>query len=335
MKTISYIIGYRGSNIEDRRLTNLILTLKLLVTIKSHIKQLNINLNIIIIEQDTSPQIKEICIDNNDLNYLFIYNSGFYNRGWGFNVGYKEFGADYYFFADGDILLNIEDLIDVFVSCFYYEAVNPYKHIYDSTEQYVTSVSFNPLKLNDDFKLFTERTNTCFSGGIMGISENSMNSIRGWDERFRGRGWEDYAFSAKCSLFLYSMHTYPYLALHLWHPFELNTTKTINEKLNYEYEQYGFKDYVSQIENTIVYGSPVKYASIRQNDTIRCLSKYVISNKRYCYAKKQYYHLYNKYNNNNKKLIYLHLCDQLHQSNYTCMKESGTKNLCSPLICLG
>ena len=56
------------------------------------------------------------------------------------------------------------------------------------------------------------------------------------------------------------MHTYSFDAIHLWHPFEKNTTKEINEKLNEEYEKYDFYDYFDIIKKYNDIGSPIKYS---------------------------------------------------------------------------
>ena len=177
---------------------------------------------------------------------------------------------------------------------------------------------------NTNLITFPKRSNTCFSGGIMGICKCSMNLINGWDERFRGRGWEDYAFTTKIELFLYSRHTYLYSALHLWHPYEINTTRIINEKLNLEYEQYNFYDYLNLINKYIIYGSPIKYAiltSIASDNSIK--NKKYINEYRYYYAKKFFNKLFKKYNNNRN--VYLHLCDQLQleENDDAQIKESG------------
>ena len=317
MKQISYIIGFRSSDTEDRRLTNLMITLSWLIHIKYILLfEKRICLNIIIIEQDSIS--KFIVPDNikKDIKYLFVHNSGYYNRGWAFNVGYKSYISDYYFFADGDIIMNTNDMINMFYSCFNYEAVNPYLHIYDSTKEYIISDKLNPLIWSDP-TIFTERKDTCFSGGIVGMKDSAYKIISGWDEDFRGRGWEDYAFTAKIKLFLYSIKTYKYSALHLWHPWEINTTREINEKKNKEYEQYSFNDYVNNIQLNHSIGSSIKYSiSVACNN--KSQSKYYLSDARYYYGNRIYKYAWKKYSN--KKLVYLYLCDQL---NNCIMNESG------------
>lgn len=74
MQTISYIIGYRFTDINDRRTENLKLTIKWLVELKKQLsEQSKINLQIIIIEQSNTPQFS---VDDNlkdYIQYLFIY----------------------------------------------------------------------------------------------------------------------------------------------------------------------------------------------------------------------------------------------------------------------
>ena len=323
MKTIAYIIGYRWTRDDDCRLLNLKITIDWLLGIKLKLKEHDINLIVIIIEQHVIPKFHiEHCIFK-QLEYIFVYNDGYYNRGWGFNVCFKNYVADYYFFADGDIIMNERDIIHVFKTCFKYDAVNPYENIYDSTEEYMKSTGkLELIDLDCNFKrIFPKRKNTCFSGGIIGICKYSMNIINGWDERFRGRGWEDYAFTSKIELFLYSVHTYEYSALHLWHPYEINTTRVVNEKLHLEYATYNFYDYLNLINTYIEFGSPIKYAiatSIKHcNSNKKC-----ISDDRYYFAKDFFNKLFKKYKNN--KDVYLHLCNQLKQLNHDCrIKESG------------
>jgi len=326
MKTIAYIIGYRCTDHDDRRLLNLKITIDWLLGLKTKLKEYDINLLVIVIEQYVVPKFHIEHCNFKQLEYLFVYNDGYYNRGWGFNVCFKNYVADYYFFADGDIIMNDRDMIHVFRTCFKYDAVNPYETIYDSTKEYMESngkLELIDLDCNCNFKrIFPKRENTCFSGGIMGIRKYSMDLINGWDERFRGRGWEDYAFTSKIKLFLYSIKTYPYSALHLWHPWEKNTTREINEQLNLEYAKYNFCDYLNLINTHIEFGSPIKYAISTSSKPCNP-SKKSISDDRYYFAKDYFDKLSRNYKKNTIN-IYLHLCDQLKELNEDGQpKESG------------
>jgi glycosyltransferase involved in cell wall biosynthesis len=264
MKKIAYIIGHRNSEDPDR-LRNLLIVLKWLIGVKVLLLKHKIELKIIVVEQDETPKLKGI--DNKDITHIFLYNPGLYNRGWAFNVGFRFTSADYYFFADNDIVLKTDDIIKVFLKCFKYDAVNPYKKILDTNDDFVKT--FDPERSDGIDKTFLERQNTCFAGGIVGLSNKSVNIVNGWDERFRGRGWEDFAFTAKIKLFLYSLHTFRFIALHLWHLPESHTDKKNNFLLNKEYQNYSVRDYIEQIEKSCKFGSALKYSIFGEKKKIQ------------------------------------------------------------------
>lgn len=330
-KTIAYIIGHRNSN-DPNRLKNLLFILKWLTTLKQILTLHNIVLKIVVVEQDDSPKIEGL-YNPSIVTHIFAYNPDLFNRGWGFNVGFKAIRADYYFFADNDIILEVNDIINVFLKCFKYEAVKPYSKIFDSTKEYIDQILFDPIKFdqileknNEKWKhLFPQRKYTCFSGGIVGLSRKSVFVVSGWDERFRGRGWEDYAFTAKLKLFLYKRFTFNYTALHLWHEFEDQSTQKINYELNKQYQKYDVHNYIKQIETSRNFGSSLKYSFFGKNIP-DISSKYVYCNRRK-HAIKLYDDIYNwvtkKYHlekNKRRLYTYLFLIGQL--NNIDC-SESG------------
>lgn len=273
---ICYIIGHREA--EPTRTRNLLLVTEWLVKIKSMLT--DIDLHIVVIEQDTESKIKDLL--HNEVEYIWLNNDGYYNRGWAFNVGFREYiDCDYFFFADNDIVMNDNDIIHVFNKCVNYDAINPYYNIYDSTiniqknivEEYTNDkISIKSLT-NQDYVSGT-RKHTCFSGGIMGINKESMLILSGWDERFRGRGYEDYAFTAKLNLFIPNKKTFNLSALHIYHPYEVNTTREINMKLDYEYVNYNFTDYVLLLLSNNDYGYKNLYANDdRLNNKIKKIKK--------------------------------------------------------------
>lgn len=323
-KTIAYIVGHRNSK-DPSRLKNLLFVLKWLANLKQILIQHKITLKIIVVEQDDSPKLGGL-YDPKIVTHIFAYNTNLYNRGWGFNIGFKAVKADYYFFADNDIILKVRDIINVFLKCFRYEAVNPYSKVLDSTKIYIESPTFDPtfsstngVDSDEWEKLFLKRKYICFSGGIVGLSKKAVYVVSGWDERFKGRGWEDYAFTAKIKLFLYDIFTFKNSALHLWHELEDPSIKKINCELNKEYQKYNVHDYVKQIENSRNFGFPLKYSIFgkrEQSNTIVIENnlgsrriKHAL-NLYYCLSKwiTKKYHL----NGSKRKLyIYLYLCDQL------------------------
>ena len=350
IKKIAYIIGHRSS--DEYRVKNLILVTEWLLKVKEKLQ--NIQLDIIVVEQNTTPTVDKIL--NPQVNYILAYNSGFYNRGWGFNVAFRKFEADYYFFADNDIVMSIKDAISIFTSCFEYEAVNPYKNIFDTLETIHTpnnilNTFYNGKDIEDTY-IKGKRSRICFSGGIVGLSKQSMHIVSGWDERFRGRGYEDYAMTSKMKLFLNSsMYTYSFNAIHLYHPSETNTSRIDNEKLNHEYQRYIPQDYANIIINTSeTFGSITKYKNESEEE-----SKNNIINERFLFSldKDIFFKRFLKANdiykslkilviqkhndndtNNIERLIYENLCEQhechLHKCcekkdcdcNYSCNQES-------------
>lgn len=262
MKEIVYIIGHRSS--DPFRIRNLLLVLKWLTNLKELLY--DIKLTIAVIEQDSKPSINCL-IDHDHIHYVFAYNSGFYNRGWIFNVGYKKFNkADYFYFADNDIIIDDIEICNVFRSCFKYDAVNPYSIIYDTKAKLFedcnkdNKINFDLEHLEKNDYIKGKREYTCFSGGIVGLSKKAFEKIGGWDERFRGRGWEDYAFTSKIHLFLKKLNTFPSKAIHMWHPWEISTDRENNKVLNYEYCKYDVDDYIEIIKkNSLHCGCINKY----------------------------------------------------------------------------
>ena len=260
MKHIVYIIGHRSG--DPFRIRNLLLTTRWLNNIKKRLEN-TIKLTIVVVEQDSKPTINQILGEH--IDYLFIYNAGQYNRGWAFNVGFIEYEfADYFYFADNDIIMDNDAIVNVFETCFEYNAVNPYSSIYDTkSETFETckEIKFLFSNLEKHSHIKGKRENTCFTGGIVGLSRNAVHKLSGWDERFRGRGWEDYALTCKINLFLKSVHIFDNNAVHLWHPWDVCSDRTYNHDINELYCKYKVDDYINLIKHT--------------TDSIGCINKYI------------------------------------------------------------
>jgi len=301
MKYIAYIIGHRSA--DPFRIRNLLLVLKWLLNLKYKLR--HVILDIIVVEQDEKPTIKNLI--SSSIEYIFAYNSGEYNRGWAFNVGYiKFFNYDYYFFADNDIIMRNNDMIHVFNTCCKYDAINPYSEIYDTISKLYDDVASNDVSkilyysyINNNY-VGQKRSNVCFTGGIVGLSWNSVQKISGWDERFRGRGYEDYAMTAKLNLFIPYTHEYNNSAIHIWHPWD-NSNKIDNESLHVEYSHYTVDDYLKLINDTYNnYGCVNKY--INETPTIVKYNSNEPNNAKN-YTHKKCYHC--KYMNGENKHNYL------------------------------
>jgi predicted glycosyltransferase involved in capsule biosynthesis len=339
-KKIAYVIGHRSS--EEYRDRNLNIVINWLLKIKNKCLKLNIELLILVVEQDIIQKYKP----PKNVEYILAYNDGYYNRGWGFNLGFRAFEyADYFYFADNDIVLNNDDIMNVFTKSFKYEAVNPYSEIYNSKNEMIIDSSFNCGNFNiNSTNIEEKRSHICFSGGIMGISKKSMYIIAGWDERFRGRGWEDYAMTSKINLFLYDIHTFDVKGLHLWHPLEENSTREINYKLNIEYSQYEIEDYILQIdENYLLFGNIDKY---KLNNIKKFKDGYKNRKKRYLNGFRKFkkiiklvgYKHTDKMKNDILELTYLNLSEQHLCKNHEINKEEFNYDLncdssCNTVTC--
>lgn len=240
---------------------------------------------------------------------------------------------------------------------FFYDAINPYYVIYDTPSQlfeYNNSINIkNIMKKINNFKI---RNNTCFSGGVLGLSLNTVHKISGWDERFRGRGWEDYAMTSKINLFIDKKNTFNNKAIHLWHPWEIHTDRTNNFHLDEEYLYYKVEDYIKIILNTkqtfgclhkyIDENIKTRYQSDELEDNI--IKKYKLHICKHCKINKNidnkidysygnliykeiknrlkhyHYNLEKKDKKHFYKLLYHSLCDQ-HECLFLCYKDD--KNL--------
>lgn len=316
---IVYIIGHRSA--DDYRKQNLAITLDWLLKVKTVLSNVApfIVFTIVVVEQSENPTVKEML--HSDINYIFISNDGFYNRGWGFNVGARAYPkADYYFFADNDIVMSIADMVKVVSDCKDYEAVNPYKAIFDSREQihdsHVLDQFYDGKETVDSLAqkgfIQGQRQYTTFSGGIVGVEAKAYFGVSGWDERFRGRGWEDYAFTAKINLFLRNMITMNFNAVHLYHPWETSTTKVITQELDKEYMMYKPYDYIQQIiYSHNVFGNDSKYGKNENRSYESILSPEEVQD-RYDLAKRRFLEVEKivKAKHDDEKFIYLNLSDR-------------------------
>jgi len=196
----------------------------------------------------------------------------------------------------------------MFINCFNYDSVNPYSKIYDTYQI-----------IHDNKKYISKFYND--KKDINNLIYNDI--ISGWDERFRGRGWEDYAFTSKIFLFLENNYTFKYDALHLYHPWEINTTREINEKLDKEYMSYTPKDYINQILYSDTIGDINKYNNKNNNEIYKdYINKYITNyiQAQTIYDKIKTLVLKNhskKDKDNLDNIIYHNLC-KLHNCNHCC-----------------
>ena len=169
---IDYIISYRESA-PDRKIALHFVTAWLHKTFP--------DMNVVIVEQDTSPKLKDSELPN--CQRIFIYNPGLFNRGWSCNVGASATNKPYLIFGDADIFMPKS----AYLECFHYlqefEAVDPKKnYVYN-----VNNIALDPLS----YQSKNIRYGNTFAGGIFLIRRQSFLSLGMWDEDFEGWGGED------------------------------------------------------------------------------------------------------------------------------------------------
>lgn len=196
---IDYIISYRESS-ADRR--------KALFYVISRLHQTFDKLNIIVVEQDTSPKLT--AADLPFCQLIFVFNAGLFNRSWSNNVAVNASTRSFIAFADCDIFLTKQSYQSCFDALQIFDAVDPKK-------SYITNVSLpdetivqtkehkstqEGIKLASTYTIKNRRYGNTFAGGIFFIRRQSLLALGFWDENFEGWGGEDNAMEHVIRLFL-------------------------------------------------------------------------------------------------------------------------------------
>jgi len=203
---VSFIIGHRGDSRSGL----------LLKTIDSIATQQHCEIECIVVEQDTTPLIRELL--PHWVKYVFTpieSNTTPYSRSWAFNVGADHASSDCLIFHDNDILVPSNYAVDILKALNSgADFVNIKRFIF-----YLTEVATKQLLSKDtiDTDLSIESImQNAEGGGSVGASKNGFNKIGGFDERFIGWGGEDNEFwerAQTCKIWPFG-----HLALiHLWH----------------------------------------------------------------------------------------------------------------------
>jgi predicted glycosyltransferase involved in capsule biosynthesis len=197
----SYIIGFRKK--DEKRFENLICVLDWLFKNKDE------TFEVIVVEQDSE---KKCDLKRYDCNHLFIHNDKSFNRGWGFNVGALNTNSDIFVFADCDIFLKWNCLLNAIQHCdTYWDAIDPKGIIYDLIYQ---NYDLEKSLQNGEFSI---RSRVNFSGGICVIRKGAFFKINGWDEEFIGWGCEDDCMSHKIGKMLDKSKRIKFPIFHLYH----------------------------------------------------------------------------------------------------------------------
>jgi hypothetical protein len=213
-KQASYIVTWRESADADRR-ANLLTVLTWLTRVPE--------LEVIVVEQDAIPRINETLPDAG-CKWIFAYNTGPFNKGWGFNIGARHASTRILAFGDADLIVD-----GVLPQCIAYcaqgyQTVKPYCKIIDLTPEETAVVrsgdySFQPPRPE---ALPPNREGqgefVVFGGGLFFMRTDAFRHVGGWDERFVGWGGEDDAMTYKVERArLSAVELDERCAIHLWH----------------------------------------------------------------------------------------------------------------------
>src|SRR5215472_14657581 len=124
-KQASYVVTWRESADSDRR-ANLLTVLAWLAGMPE--------LEVIVVEQDTVPRIDE-GVPAAGSKWIFAYNPGPFNKGWGFNVGVRHSTTPILAFGDADLIVD-GVLPQCIAHCTQgYQTVKPYRKLIDLTAE--------------------------------------------------------------------------------------------------------------------------------------------------------------------------------------------------------
>ncbi len=252
---ISYIICYREASNERKRALHFVLR---------RLRAYFPDIEIILIEQDTESKLD---LDKAlNIEHLFIYNSGLFNRSWAFNCAARKSNKNIFVFADADIFLEKEGYIKCFEATGDFEAITPNK--VEISNISIAEDTEDPIHFLNMRKLHS------FAGGMLIITRSAFEKIGGWDERFEGWGGEDDAMSHLIYNRLRSK-SFNLPNYHIDHPHEFVTG---NNQPHYESNRALVEEiltrngialdrYIHQLK-TLDPGNSEKYrASITQNDS--------------------------------------------------------------------
>lgn len=181
LNDICYIIGHRSSKTDparDRNLKAVLLWLKA-----------NFHFEVLVVEQDSSETAIKSLVESFGFRYKFLYNPGFYNRSWAFNVGVCMTDKSFIVCADNDVVMVPNQLNESLLGLMMYESVSP-KHIAVDLPEFMTQRFAQDS--NTAFPVIAHgRSGINFSSMLVAFRKQSYFKIGGWDEDFRGWGGED------------------------------------------------------------------------------------------------------------------------------------------------
>jgi hypothetical protein len=234
LNKVSYIIGHRDNNPDKVRTNNLI-------AVVEHIKAEYPMVEILIVEQSENPSESILSIP--DIKYVHCFNKDFYNRSWGFNIGFKNTNKEYIVCADNDIIIKKEQFVSAVDKLTKYDAVNPFTKLIDLS-QINTNIYLKDKTIRLDNN--TVRKGTVFCSGVCMYTRCGFEECMWWDEDFKGWGAEDDAQTYKVKKLL-SHTTISSIVYHLFHS---RSVLDGTERMHAHYkENVRLMNYIKSLDN--------------------------------------------------------------------------------------
>ncbi|HVP50440.1 MAG TPA: glycosyltransferase [Candidatus Bathyarchaeia archaeon] len=176
---------------------------------------------LVVVEQDREPRLKAIAQELAD-RYIFLHNSGAFNKGWALNVGVQAAThASTLCLIDADILPGPAFLSSVMErmgrGCL---ALRPFEEVIyldnPSTERAIQDSSARAVTQLAESRYSGQSFRTS-KGGCLFVERRLYLRVCGFDERFRGFGFEDTEFFERLSRHS-PVEVLPGKLLHLHHP---------------------------------------------------------------------------------------------------------------------
>jgi predicted glycosyltransferase involved in capsule biosynthesis len=249
----SIIISYKESD-DDRR-TNLQRILLYLL------KLLDKETEIVLVEQGDVSKID--WLDKNEqINHIFLKNSGIFNKGWGYNVGVKNSKSNRLIFNDIDVFLPPEIYLkglELLEKC---DVVDPYNKIYFldklNSEKFISN-GYDFVHVDPSSSYYLPNV---ISGGIFMMKKEKFLSLKGFDEECYGYGHEDDIFDAKIRILGISAIRMIATAIHIHHIVikdnEYYSRQMFNESLFNRYIRMSPAKLQERINTTKSFGVPIK-----------------------------------------------------------------------------
>ncbi len=200
--SFTYIIGYRHSN---ERLNNLKRVLDWVSRFQG--------IELIVVEQDTHSKISHL---NLRCKHIFLKSKMPYNKSWAFNVATKMAKSNIIVFADSDLIMDPNQLVDGLKAIEQFEMVNPYQSVIDLNPQESMLPLEQMVQIDRAGRGETDHQKVPICGGICIFRKEAIMKIGGWNEDFIGWGAEDDFVSHKVKQFL-NWHQLPHKCYHLYH----------------------------------------------------------------------------------------------------------------------